>query len=547
MKKMTKILSLILSAMLLLPTAAACTEENGTVELPESLASYLDSGKEFRYYGYSCIRSGNFNAGSSSYYTGYSMVNEYYMNQFYDSGMVVLQAQSTAPANSLMEDPDYYNKSTLKYVLDTAHELGYDNSVLITDNRFYVPYNKALNYANTNKIIDHKQISLIKEEGNLDFEGQYRSEEELDKDVYKWLTLYSEHPAFTGVMLQDEPPAKMLRVIGQLYKSIRRVEKQLKADNKLLIDEIMINANLLPYYPNLIVAGTMPVVDESFSVVKQERDDESYRRYLEYFMEESNAKNLAIDIYPLVDTGVYRTYIYNLQVAAEVAKQHNAKINIVNQTTTYNNKRIMSMEDLTFLNNILMGFGAENIGYYTYFTADGNETYDFNDWGSLVSYFGDVTDLYYRVQKINESGQKFAPVVLNFDYQTSEVYMTSTEANPVTTHSAHVQWAQDYKRKDEFAKFTKLTSFELNKEMAVVTELYDKDEGYYMYMLMNVVDPLFTGANAYETLTATFTDEYTHAWVWRNGESRIEKLDKNHAITVKLAAGEADYVIPFKA
>ncbi len=547
MKKLTKILSLALTVMLLLPTATANAKSDKSSDgVPTALAEYLDSGKQFDYYGYSCIRGSTFRMGTSTYDIGYSMVNEYYINQFYDSGMVVLQAQATAPANALMEDDDYYNKSTLKYVLDTAHELGYDNSVLITDNRFYVPYNGALNYANANGIIDHTQLTLFKAEGELDFAQQYRSEEELDNDVEKWLLRYCEHPAFKGVMLPDEPPYKTLRVIGQLYQSIRRVEKKLKEAGKLSVDKIMINANMLPYYPNLIVAGTMPVVEESFAETKRNRDDESYRRYLDTFMAESKASELGIDIYPLVDTGVYRCYILNLQLAAETAKKYGAKISIVSQTTTYGNTRIMSMEDMTYLNNILMGFGAGNIGYYTYFTADGNESYVFNDWGSCISRFGDVTDVYYHVQKINAIGQTFAPVVLNFNYKTSKTYVVDDPAAPISTHVAHMNWAEQYLHKDKFEAFTKLTKLDLNKEMAVVTELVD-GKGNYMYMLMNTVDPMFIGSNSYETITATFTKEYTHAWVWKNGKYRVEKLDKNHALTVKVAAGEAEFVMPFKA
>ncbi len=547
MKKSTKILSLILSATLLLSTAAACKDKKKETKLPDTLAEYLDSGLQFDYFGYSSIKNGNFSMGTSTYYVGYSMINEYYINQFYDSGMVILQPQSMAPANIYHQDPEYHNSSTLKYVLDTVHALGKDHSVLITDNCFYMAYSQAKAYADANKLTDHRDISIISPDGEtIQFEGQYLTEADLDADVEKWLSIYKDHPAFAGIMLQDEPPAKMLGVMGDLYKAVRRVEAKLKAAGELAVDEIMINANLLPYYPGL-VKSSFPEVEEEFSPDEQQRNHEAYRRYVQYYLDATDAKHLQIDIYPMIDTGVYRKYIINLQIAAEEAKKHGAKLVIVNQSTTYGNERIMSMEDLTYLNNILMGFGVDNIGYYTYFTADGNESYVFNDWGSFVSRYGDVTDLYYRMQKINAIGQTFAPVVRSFDYKTSKTYVISTEETPLTCYSDHMMIAENYEGKVNFEEFTKLTSFEVDKEMAIVTELYDKDKDNYMYMFFNSVDPMQTGSASYETMKATFSKEYTHVWLWKQGEYTIEKLDKKKSISFQMHPGEAYFAIPFKA
>ncbi len=544
MKKLTKILSLILSATLLLSTAAACKDKK-EVELPSNLAEYLDSGKEFQYFGYSSIRGSKYTDGTTQYDIGYSMINEYYINQFYDAGMEILQPQAAAPSNDSHHDvPGYHDASTLKYVLDTAHALGKDQSVLITDNSFYMDYARAKSYADTNKITDHTKISLIKEEGPRDFEGQYYSTDELDARVEHWLSTYCSHPAFAGIMLQDEPPAKMLRVLGQLYQSVRRVEKKLKAAGKLHVDEIMINLNLLPYYPGLV--SSFPAVETSFHADKEQREHEAYRRYMQVCLEETQAKNLQIDIYPMLDNGIYRMYVLNLQIAAEEAKKHGSKLVIVSQSTTYNNDRIMSMEDLTYLNNILMGFGCENIGYYTYFTADDGGTYDFNDWGSFVTRFGDTTDLYYRIQRINAMGQTFAPVVLNFDYQTSKGYIIANEETPLTGYAEHMQKLDSYENKAN-QDFKKLTKFELNKEMAIVTELYDEDKDNYMYMFMNSADPKGAGSNLYETATATFSKEYNALWIWKDGEYFIQELDKKKSFTFNMKPGEAYFAIPFKA
>ncbi len=547
MKKITKILSLILSGTMLLATAAGCKSKKET-KLPENLASYLDSGKQYNYFGYSCLETGNFYDQTTYYEMGYSLLNEHYISKFYDTGIRILQPQSAAPANSNMtNDPEYYQNSNLKKTLDMAHNLGKDHSVLITDNRFYEGYNLAKAWATENKITDHTKISLIKAEGARDFAGQYYTTDELDKDVELWLSLYKDEPAFAGVMLQDEPPAYMLRVIGDLYKSIRRVEAKLKAKGELKVDEIMINANLYAYFPNL--SSMYPSVEEEFHEDKQQRQHEAYRRYLDVFLTETEAHTLCMDIYPVMAFGIYRMYIVNLQMAAEVAKAHGAKIAVINQTCSYNDggTSIMTLEEMEYLNNIVMGYGARNIGYYTYYTADGGTTYDFHDWGSCVTHWGEETDIYWHTQKVNKTGQLLAPVILNFDYLTSKTYLAQGDGKMVTTNSDHMIMAENYSRKGEFAEFKKLKGLEIDKEMAVVTELYDDEKDNYMYMVMNTVAPQFDGSNAYQTAKLTFSNEYTHAWVFFDDEYTVQKLDKSHSLSVEMKAGEAYYAIPFKA
>ncbi len=541
MKKITKILSLILSATLLISTVAACKKDNkegnsvvADMALPSNL-DYSQSDKKFRYFGYSALNEGQFTTADDTYNLGYSFLNEYYISEYFDTGMDMLLAQSAAPMGGSIVSQETYESSDLKKTLDIAHELGHDNSVVITDNYLYQPYHSALSYANAQKLTKAEDITLF---GDLDW--QFASEEELDAYMMQTIKYYYQEPAFGGLMVMDEPPAKMLQVVGQWYKALRRIQA------KLGIEEMEINANLLPYYPGL-VAASFPEVEESFHSDKEQRDHEAYRRYLDDFLKYSDAKNLQIDIYPMIDTGVYRMYVLNLQIAAETAKKYGSKIVIVNQTTTYNNTRIMSYEDLQYVNNIVMGFGAENIGYYTFFTADGSESYNFNDWGSMMTHFGEKTDVYYRVQKLIAEGQKLAPVILNYDYVTSKTYTVNTPSSPLTTYSDHMMKAEKYEGNKNFAEFTKLKDFSVNKEMAVVTELYDDEKENYMYMVMNTSDPMFKGSTTYETATATFSEEYTHVWVYFKGEYTVWTLDQNHAFTMKMHPSEAYYIMPFKA
>ncbi len=534
-RKIGKILSLALSALLLFSTVAGAGCGEDEVALPSQL-DYSNSTKQFNFYAYSSMSDGSYIYNNQTYDTGERYLNEYRLHEYFDTGMKMHMPQVTALAPSA----EKWETSDLKKLMDMAHELGYDNSVIITDNWLYSPYT---NSRSNIKSDDPEDYTVF---GNQSW--QYADEAALDAYVEARIRMYGSHPAFAGVMLNDEPQAKGMKVVGQMYASVRRVEKKLRAEGFFDegLEELYINANLLPYFPNL-VASAYPVVEEDFHPDKEQRDHEAFRRYLDLFMKHAgpDKKYLQMDIYPLNnDSNVYRTYIINLQIAGEVARRYDSKLVVVSQTMTMNTTRILEYRDLNYLNNILMGFGCDNIGYFTYYTHDDSESELFDDNGSMLTRFGERTHMYYDMQKITRKGQVVAPVIRNFDYQTSQLYMSQDAA--ISAPDQHMTMAQDYAGKTDFPSFKKLKSVHLDKEMAIVTELYDDEKDNYMYMAFNSVDPMYTGSKTYETITMTFASGYTHAWVYYDGEFSIQKL-KDSKISVKLKPGEAKYLIPFKA
>jgi hypothetical protein len=92
--------------------------------------------------------------------------------------------------------------------------------------------------------------------------------------------------------------------------------------------------------------------------------------------------------------------------------------------------------------------------------------------------------------------------------------------------------------------YTKVKSVNVNKECALVNELYDEENDRYMYMAMNIIDPVKTGSTVYETITLEFSKEYKYAQVYRDGEIKYYKL-KDAKLDIKAAPGEASFVIPF--
>ncbi len=85
----------------------------------------------------------------------------------------------------------------------------------------------------------------------------------------------------------------------------------------------------------------------------------------------------------------------------------------------------------------------------------------------------------------------------------------------------------------------------MDKEIALVTELYDDEKDLYMYMLQNVVDPLNKGIDSLQTITADFEDGCTHAVVFTKGEREVVKLGEGGKLSIKQRPGHAVYVIPY--
>ena len=333
-------------------------------------------------------------------------------------------------------------------------------------------------------------------------------------------------------MLGDEPFFYHSKSYGEMYRSIKRVAP-----------DVYIQYNLNPIG---IATGSdenrkrrCPPVEGAENMTKSELQIASYRAYLELFMSETGADYLQFDAYPLYSAErINDDYILGLQIAAETAKKYDAEFYMVTQTFNMTDgntvRRKLTESDMYWLNNMLVGFGIKQISYFTYFTKSDNNAEHFKDGQSFITWEGEKTDLYYWMQNIMAEEQKFAPTVLNFEYQTSKVYKL-----PLTVFDAsHATWTIDT------PDLKKVTSVEINKECALVTELYDAEKDNYMYMFQNIIDPQKKGSKAYQTITVTFSSEYKYAAVYVKGERTLKKLDDGKLI-LKHKAGEATYVIPY--
>ena len=502
MKK--KFLSIILAIVSVVSVAISGCSQNAW---KEQAPDYSSSQLQFDFYGYSSASNGKWNIDGIEYDAGQDFRTVERVREYKDTGMTIYMPQHQA----LYQGQDFETSDTKK-ALDMALEAGM-TKVILTDRRVQ---------------------QLSKTNGGIVGEGKkFATTDELDAEIASYLAPYKDHPAFYGLMLGDEPFWQMYEAYGQVYKSIKRV-----------CPDCFIQYNLNP-----ITAGRDPAkIDERFPALEEGEGEGlewkdavalRYEKYLRLFLDATGADYVQYDHYPMKSQdSIDEYYIYGLQMVAELAKEYGIDFYFVTQTygqTDGNaHPRKLSEADLYWLNNMLVGFGIKTISYFTYWTKSDNNAEHFIDGNSFITWYGERTKIYDWMTQIMSEEQKLAPTILNFDYQTSKVY---TKA-PTVFDASHAVWVRPTN------DFTALKNVSINKEVALVTELYDDEKSNYMYMVQNIIDPINKGSKAYQTVELTFDSAYKYAAVYVKGERTLVEL-KDNKLILKHKAGEATYVIPY--
>ncbi len=499
----------------------------GEEALPSSL-DYSNSTKKFNITAYASVSDGE------NLYQDTNTFNPFfgkdYIAEYYDCGMELLQGGGAAPlwdkATSLSPAAD------IKVTMDRAHEVGKDNSVIVTENGIIYRTEDCLsnNFSSytVQDVVNGNYPTFI---GNGSY--QFANITALDEFVYKRVEMLNKNqPGFGGIMLTDEPEFQEIPLVAEMYKSIQRAYQKLGLTNKKIV------VNLLPFYSH----------SSSFPAEGTDRQ-EGYRKYVDLWLTLSGSKQLQMDIYSLFETGIYRQHIINLQIAAEVAKKHNAKIEVINSSWKRSTERFHTYQDMAWMNNITLAYGASNFGWYTYHMDSADTTV--LDGASPLTRAGKKTEIYDYVREINSKAQVFAPVILNFDYVKGEfVNNLNSSDEPKDTANGNIySKTQVYTSNSINQGLTKVTKVKANdgKYSWLVNELKDSSKGNYMYAVMNVIDSLNTTSDhaTKKSITLTFASGYTKAWVYRDGKFTVESLNGSTLTLSNMIGGDCCYVIPF--
>lgn len=274
---------------------------------------------------------------------------------------------------------------------------------------------------------------------------------------------------------------------------------------------------------------------------------EQYKRYLNTALDYmgEGATYLRFDDYPMMVDHVDAKHILTLQIAALVAKERGLSLECWTQTFELLSWgmprwRKPSQADLRWMNNMLLGFGVKAIGYYQYGTSNENKTRGetYIDGGSLVNHKHEKTEIYHFMKEIMAENQRFAPVILNFQYQGSKA-VTWQYCYFDNHHIDLVDNSYEYK---------KLKHIEFHSGcpgLLMTSELYDQKRDYHMYMLHNAIDPANIPETTKQTFSVTFTDDCENAVVYKKGVGTQVQLENHTLVVSELKAGDAVFVIPY--
>ncbi len=560
-------------------TLATTARENMNFYTEGYIGDYYDAGLDWAL--------GQSSAGISGFLSQLATSNE-----SYDATDTFEAYRPTEENPTVYKEKLQARAADLYNTLEIAQSLGKTNSVIITDgvlndtDRMTIEncyagktsHDYTLENWTTAPTFINANVS-----GSVFTTRQMKSFDHLVAFYTPYVLRYALHPAFGGLMLRDEPNALYMNLVGETYKAVKKIYENIESgfytylnpnDSAQTIQTValpkgsyehfkaadkQIIVNLLPFYGNSTDA--FPYVEGMTTSGNDTAQYTAYKHYLECWFLSSGADYVQMDIYSLYQQGIYRYHNVNVQMAAEVAKKYDAKIAVINSawrrhshetvsigsyvySTEFKGERLHTYEDMAWMNNLTMMYGASNFGYYTYHTLSDSTGQIVEDGASMVNRDGQKTTIYDYVREINRKAQILAPVILNFDYVQSKyvntVSTSNTHQSKLTAYASASDSISD--SMNTCAKLTNATSSDATHSF-LINELCDSKKGNYMYAVMNILDTIDRSTEK-KTVELTFAKGITHAWVYFDGQFSVMQV-QNGKLSLSMQNGEAYYVIPY--
>lgn len=333
---------------------------------------------------------------------------------------------------------------------------------------------------------------------------QWNSMEELQETLSIWTSPYMSHASFYGMSMFDEPTNKKLTALGEVDKALTALDP-----------DIFVQCCLLPYY-----GGNSSILSVS--------SDKAFKEYIQEYLDKTDSEYFGYDYYPMTmngnTTSMQATYLYCLQMSAELANKNNCDWEIIIQTYAQNNfLREVGYADVDLQVNLALAFGAYNIGYFTYWMWQNKAGWP--NYCAIMDDYGNKV-IYDEVQKVNNEAKQLAKIILNYRYQKTLLRYNDVSA-PV--------WFKNVLE----SKLDKVKSFTSNGN-TLVNQMYDQTNNCNGYMLVNVGDP----AKENVSVNTIEFEGFSCAMVVKNGVTSYKTLNAGK-LTCYLEEGESVFVIPY--
>ena len=370
---------------------------------------------------------------------------------------------------------------------------------------------------------------ILTQDGKNVFRKKFKDEAELDAYVKERMSVYVNEPTFYGVQLLDEPKIVVLKALGEIYRSIKRVHPQ-----------VFVHVNLNPIFFRYADVDFLYDYDHDDSLDFVGR----YKAYVYEYLDQTGADHILTDRYPYhanEGTDVYAYYFLNFQVLNEIARERNVQLQFVSQSFGgYINGqpgyRFPCAAEMELQIHTCLGFGVQEFAYYTYWASPMFEIkgeYRLKD-EAIVTSDGKQTRLYPVVQRLNAMIQKLAPVIMNFKH----VADTYAAVSPMKSRPLHLQFTRR-------GKLINADTFRVSHELGFVSEMYDKEKDQYLYVIQNITSAHHCPDIGKQMLSLHFKGDVTSVDIFDGNTWYTEKLPEDKVLRVELENGGAVYVLPY--
>ncbi len=272
----------------------------------------------------------------------------------------------------------------------------------------------------------------------------------------------------------------------------------------------------------------------------------TYEEYVQHYIDTilskvNGKKTLSIDRYPLMEEAVSGEkyvedgFLFDYMVVAEKAKAlKHANPDKADEIVTNfyiqaykeaNVRTLTQVEEIKWLTNIALTFGAKSMGYYLYYSL-------YNNDGMVELGTYKKLPLYDFVKQANAEVQGTADAIMNFDWNGAKVYSGSQ--------------LSDERNQKAFNKVASKTteSFALIENVecrldTVVSEMKDKSNNK-AYAIMNYSEPT---KGQIDAVNVYFNSLINKAVIYVNGEKKVVDVN-NNVLSLDVGPGEMAFVYP---
>lgn len=310
-------------------------------------------------------------------------------------------------------------------------------------------------------------------------------------------TFYADVAGYEGKFFYDEPSSSSFATIASYISAFEALNP-----NGLFLN------NLLPRYS------------------AQFASDSEYEAYLAAYVSTvlnnlTGEKILMVDYYPLINSGVQNTYLYNLEKTAQLTKNTDIEVNYFVQATGIGNnlRDVTSAADILFQYYTGLAYGVKGFWAFTYSAQSGE---DFAGHTQMLDADGNPTAVYNYVKSANENVAYISDIFVGYDYVGTKAVLGT----------GHVSNSCFNKLSNNLASVTGISTITASQDTLIGEFVKDSKAGY---MVTNFSEP---SAAATDTVTLTFASSVT-VDIYQNGTT-TEWTGTSLELT--LAAGEGAFV-----